>query len=48
MERQDGRALREPNFAQGDKEHGVHNEARELVKRHYGQTADALEELVTA
>jgi peptide chain release factor subunit 1 len=48
MEREDGRALRDPNFAQGDKEHGVHNKARELAKRHYRQTADALEELATA
>jgi peptide chain release factor subunit 1 len=48
MEREDGRALRDPNFAHGDKEYGVHNKARELAKRHYRQTADALEELVTA
>jgi peptide chain release factor subunit 1 len=45
-ERQDGRALRKPNFAAGDKEHGVRNKAEELAKRHYRETAQALDHFV--
>ena len=41
--RVDGRALRKPNFARGDKEHGVRNKAEELAKRHYREAAQALE-----
>jgi hypothetical protein len=41
-EREDGRALRKPNFAQGDKEHNVRHRAGELAKRHYRATAEAL------
>ncbi|MGH9231811.1 MAG: hypothetical protein ACRD0R_00520 [Acidimicrobiales bacterium] len=44
--RVDGRALRKPDFAQGDKEHGVHHKAEELAKRHYRRTAKALERLL--
>jgi hypothetical protein len=35
-------ALRNPNSAAGDKEHGVHHEVQELAKRHYRQTGEAL------
>jgi peptide chain release factor subunit 1 len=45
-EREDGRALRKPDFAHGDKEHGVHRKAEELAKRHYRDTARALADLV--
>lgn len=45
-DREDGRALRKPNFAQGDKEHGVRNKAEELAKRHYRKTAAALQRFV--
>jgi peptide subunit release factor 1 (eRF1) len=41
-ERVDGRALRMPNFAPGDKEYGVHHKAQELAKRHYRAVADEL------
>jgi peptide subunit release factor 1 (eRF1) len=41
-EKKDGRALRKPNFAHGDKEHGVRNRAEELAKLHYRRTAEAL------
>jgi peptide chain release factor subunit 1 len=46
QERSDGRALRKPDFAPGDKEHGVHRKAEELAKRHYRQTVQVLERLV--
>jgi peptide chain release factor subunit 1 len=46
QEREDGRALRKPDFAQGDKEHGVRNKAEELAKRHYRDTARALDHLM--
>jgi peptide chain release factor subunit 1 len=46
QERSDGRALRKPDFAPGDKEHGVHHKAEELAKHHHRQTARALERLV--
>jgi peptide chain release factor subunit 1 len=45
-DREDGRALRNPNYAYGDKEHNVHNKAEELAKRHYRQTASTLEHFV--
>lgn len=41
--REEGRALRKPDFAAGDKEHGVHNKAEQLAKRHYRETAQALD-----
>ena len=41
--RVDGRALRKPDFAQCDKEHGVRHRADELAKRHYRRVAQALE-----
>ncbi|HZA76332.1 MAG TPA: hypothetical protein VE623_08075 [Acidimicrobiales bacterium] len=44
--REDGRALRKADFAQGDKEHGVHRKAEELAKRHYRDVARALDHLV--
>jgi peptide chain release factor subunit 1 len=44
--REDGRALRKPDFAQGDKEHGVRNRAEELAKRHYRDVAAALDHFV--
>jgi peptide chain release factor subunit 1 len=44
--RVDGRALRKPDFAQGDKEHGVRHKADELAKRHYRRVARALEDLL--
>jgi peptide chain release factor subunit 1 len=46
QERTEGRALRKPNFAAGDKEHGVHHKVQELAKRHYRETAEALRQLV--
>lgn len=44
--REDGRALRKPDFAQGDKEHGVRKKAEELAKRRYREAAGALDQLV--
>jgi peptide chain release factor subunit 1 len=44
--RVDDRALRDPNFAAGDKEYGVHHKALELAKRHYRDAAQALRQLV--
>ena len=44
--REDGRSLRKPDFAAGDKEHGVRNKAAELAQRHYRDTARALGQLV--
>lgn len=43
--REDGRALRKPDFAQGDKEHS-RNKAEELAKRNYRDVAGALDQLV--
>jgi hypothetical protein len=45
-QREEGRVLREPNFAHGDKEYGVHKKAEELAKRHYRQVAARLEDFV--
>jgi peptide chain release factor subunit 1 len=42
VERQDGRALRNPNYAPNDSEYGVHHKEEELLKRHYRETAAAL------
>lgn len=45
-EREHGRALRNPNYAEGDKEYGVHRKAEELAKRHYRRTAELLQRMV--
>jgi Bacterial archaeo-eukaryotic release factor family 10 len=42
-ERDDGWALRKPNFAEGDQEYGVRNRAEELAKHHYRQVAERLD-----
>ncbi|MGZ4716898.1 MAG: baeRF10 domain-containing protein [Acidimicrobiales bacterium] len=44
--RTEGQAPRKPNYAAGDKEHGIHHKVQELAKRHYRETADALQQLV--
>lgn len=44
-----GRVLRQPNFAggwQGYQEHRVHDRAEQLVRRHFRETADRIDELV--
>ncbi|MCU1494991.1 MAG: hypothetical protein JWO62_2755 [Acidimicrobiaceae bacterium] len=41
-EREHDKALRNPNFAAGDREYGVHHKAQELAKHHYRKVADAL------
>lgn len=44
--REDNRVLRTRDFAEGDKEHGVHHKVEELAKRHYREVAAALDQLV--
>jgi peptide chain release factor subunit 1 len=45
-EDKEGRVLRSPNYAPGDKEYSTHRKAEELAKRHYRETARALNEMV--
>ncbi|MCU1490370.1 MAG: hypothetical protein JWM85_1775 [Acidimicrobiaceae bacterium] len=46
QERELGQALRNPSYAAGDKEYGVHHKVEELAKRHYRDTANDLSHFV--